>query len=468
MQLENKIFNDWKYNLLIVLLIELAIIAVYLYNPIFTIIFVIPIIAAVFFYFGILKNPAFFIGLMIFGTGLDQLGRVFGPITVYHIGWSLLLLSTLMYILFNDDIKFTISTPINKYVYAYLGISSFTLIYTYNFVSGLMQILITAALFFSFLIGVVFVNKKSHFVAIIISMILANIFNSGLIIYQMVFQNVKYFGRHAVESSTGEKVWRVSGAFDDPNVGAAFISIGVIYFLAIIIYSNYNKLIKVSLVPVILLSVIGIGLTFSRTIWMSLIISLLFLLWLNKNKKYLIGFSSILFLGILGVILFTSLGTFVLERFSSIFDIMKDISTRSRVAMAISGFEMFLDNPLLGKGIRSFPILYDFYLDPLIPPQLLYVKESHTMIIVLLAELGIFGLAIVFFWFKRVFHDAIKSYQSIDDPFLKSIAAGNLTVFFSLNIDFLFYGNLFPEFNLIWINLALIYALKKNFIEAKL
>lgn len=463
MQIENNILNNWKYNLTFVLIIELLLISVYLYNPLFTILFVIPPVAILFFYFGVLSNPAVFVALMIFGTGLDLYGRIIGPLTVFHLGWGLLLISAILYLLFHQKSDFEINFDINKYFYWFTGLSAFSLIYTYNFSSGIFRIIITIALFISFIIAANFIKRKSHLWFIIGSMILANLFNSLLIIYQMVFQNVEYFGRHAVQSSTGEKIWRVSGAFDDPNVGAAFISIGVIYFLAIVIYSNYNKFIKSGLLIATLISIIGIGLTFSRTIWVSLILSIFFLLVLNKNKKYLITFSIVLFSGIIGVILFTSLGNFILTRFTSIIDVMNDISTRSRIAMAISGIEMFLDNPILGKGLRSFPILYDFYLDPLIPQKLLYVKESHTMIITLLAELGIFSVVIVFLWFKKVFKDAFDNYKLYDDGFLKAIAAGNLTVFFSLNIDFIFYGNLFPEFNMIWINIALIYALRKNF-----
>jgi len=42
------------------------------------------------------------------------------------------------------------------------------------------------------------------------------------------------------------------------------------------------------------------------------------------------------------------------------------------------------------------------------------------------------------------------------------VYVGNFAVFISLIITYFFYGNLFPDFNLIWVNLGMIYLIKTD------
>ena len=132
------------------------------------------------------------------------------------------------------------------------------------------------------------------------------------------------------------------------------------------------------------------------------------------------------------------------------------------MGMALSGIEMFKDAPIFGRGLRAFPVLIDFYIDALIPGNLLYVKESHTLYITLLAELGIVGFLIVVFWFKKVIVDSFKMLKEKLSQFDRAIVISNFSVFISFIITFFVYGNLFPGFNLFWINLALLYSMHRK------
>ena len=127
--------------------------------------------------------------------------------------------------------------------------------------------------------------------------------------------------------------------------------------------------------------------------------------------------------------------------------------------MGESGFRMFLDSPIWGLGYRSFPLVYDYYINPDLPWETLYIKESHTLFICLLAELGVIGFIIVFFWFKQVLTDCYKSIKVDKNKFTRAILIGSFSLFVAFNLNFLFYGNLFPQFNLIWLNFGLIYAI---------
>jgi O-antigen ligase len=281
-----------------------------------------------------------------------------------------------------------------------------------------------------------------------------------------MFQNVLYFGTTTVATESGEKVWRATGTFEDPNMTASFIMVGVIFCFAILLFSKTRLTEKLFLIFTIGVSFVGIFSTFSRSGLVTVVLGVLILLFFLENKKIILLVLVGVVATILGFIFLSPYGEFLTSRSLSIFDVMQDPSIRNRIYMAVSSFWMFIDNPLFGIGFRGYPMLYDFYIHPKAPQILLYVKESHTLWATLLAELGIIGFSIVVFWFKRIFMDSYRLTRSLSD-FEKVMAIGSFVLFVSFNINFLFYGNMFPHFNLIWLNLAIIYSLKLKFAEKK-
>jgi O-antigen ligase len=153
------------------------------------------------------------------------------------------------------------------------------------------------------------------------------------------------------------------------------------------------------------------------------------------------------------------LGALISDRFFSIFDLLNDPSIKARLLMAESGIRMFFDSPIWGLGYRSFPLVYDYYINPDMPWETLYIKESHTLFIFLLAELGIIGFVLVFLWFKQVLIDCYKFIKLDGSHLTKAILIGSFSLFVAFNVNFIFYGNLFPQFNLIWLNFGLIYSI---------
>jgi hypothetical protein len=129
---------------------------------------------------------------------------------------------------------------------------------------------------------------------------------------------------------------------------------------------------------------------------------------------------------------------------------------------------MLFDYPLMGVGFRGYPMLYDFYLDPIAPQIQLYVKEPHTLWTTLLAELSIWGVMVVFVLFYKFFKESYNTAYKYFDDFSKSVLVAVFAMFVSLNIIFLFYGFLFPHFNMFWLNFALFYGIKDNYLNEKI
>lgn len=457
--------NKWIAFLGYLLLTESFLLALFYTNPIFLILSICSIFLVYFFYKFFITSLYLWVIILIASTALDQWGRVINGITVFHIAWFLSILSLLIAVLYKHKFTVIIKTPINKYVFFYISFSFFTLIFSPNVESGLQYLATTLALFLFFLVLLNVIKSIKHYKIIIYSFIGSNLFLSMLALYQLLFQNILYFGRYSTETSTGEKIWRVSATFDDPNVAATFMFVGILFTLGVIIYSREKLVLKILLVISLIPSIAGIIATFSRSGWVSLIAGIIVLVLFQKNKKYIL-YTLIVSIIIFGAFLiYTPYGEFITSRFESIFEIMSDVSIRTRVFMAVSGIWMFLDNPIFGIGYRGFPVLYDYYIHPETPRVLLHMKESHTLFITLLAETGLIGVSIVFLWFKRVFKDNISFIRKVRDPFLISILISSFATFVALNIDFLFYGSLFPHFNLIWLIFAIIYSVEKNFID---
>lgn len=440
------------------LIVELISATLALLNPVFFILPFLPVIGLLIFYSTFVKDPFFWIVVMLIGSGLESWGRVFGGITIFHIGWFLLILSTPLYLLFNQNSKIIKKSPINTYVITFIILALISLAYSPNKLAGLIQLSTTIALFIFFILYLNFAKSKSRISTVLITLTIINILLSLLTFYQLLFENVLYIGRATVTSESGEKIWRASGTFEDPNVTAIFLMIGFIYAIAMLLNLKGNFRTRLFYGIASIISGIGIIATFSRSGWIASFVGIIVALALNKNKRILIYSFVGLFIFFLVFILFTPYGEFITFRIFSIFDIMEDPSIRTRLALINSGLAMFIDNPFLGVGFRGYPVLYDLYLDPIVPWFLIHVKESHTLIITLLAELGIAGLIVVVFWFRRVFIDSYKLIKKSSNNFYSAVLIGSFANFVALNVTFIFYGNLFPHFNLLWLVLAMIYV----------
>ena len=431
-------------------------------KPILPIIVIFGIVGFILFYFFFIKYPFIWICFMIIGTGLGDYGAIGGGITIFHISWFLGIVSITFQYLYIHTKKITIYSPINIYIFLYLGVSAISLIYSPNTESGVLYLAVTFALFIFYLLIINLLREKKHYKFLVYSIIISNIIIALFTFYQIFFQNVLFFGRQAVESSTGDKIWRASGTYNDPNVTASFLFVGIILTVAVVFYSKEKFFSKTLIVLGTLIPIAGIIATFSRSGWISLVVGLFTLLFFQKSKIKIL-YSLVFFVCLfLILIILTPYGEFITARFVSIFDIMKDPSIHVRLQLGLSGLDMFLQDPIFGLGYRSFPIYYDYFRQSQIPQIALNVKESHTLFITLLAETGIIGLTVVFLWFRRFFIDNFKLIKQVNDHFLRSIVIGCFSVFVSLNICFLFYGNLFPHFNLLWLIFGLVYSIKSN------
>ncbi|MCF6269620.1 MAG: O-antigen ligase family protein [Melioribacteraceae bacterium] len=392
---------------------------------------------------------------MIFATGLDQASQIGGGVTLFHLGWFMGILTLVFYqLIYQKKIRYIF--PFTKYFIAFIVIILISLTYSPNYAEGLYVVFQSLALYVFFILVANFVNTKEHFITIALVLLGINIFQTFLLIYQLIFENVTYFAESTIESDGGIRIYRPSGTFEDPNVLAFYMIPGIFYSASLIMFYFKNKMINILLGLGIAISLLGTILTFSRSGWLSLIAGIFTLALFHANRKQVFSFIIGIGIIIILILLNSEYGELVFSRFASIFDLLKDPSTAVRIGLMKSGIAMFLDNPFFGVGYRGFPVLYDLYIDPIVPQEVLYVKESHTLWTTLIAELSIWGVLIVLFWFRRIFKDLRLRLKS-NDSLTKAIIIGSFATFIAFNMQFILYG-LFPHLNLIWLVFGLIYC----------
>lgn len=452
-----KTHRNWISYFIILVIFEVIFFGLFAYNKIYFFVLISAVILSVIYFYSLVVKPFLWLILIIVGSFLENWGHVGGGVTVFHIAWANSFFAGIIYYLYKHNYPFNFNIPFGKYVFLYVGFAAFSLIYSPNTESALSFLATTVALYFLTIWIANFLRADKEFNWVIITLLICNIFLTGLIFYQILTFDPWKIVDVAI-SATGEKILRPSGTFADPNVAAAHIVVGVLYGLSLFFYSNTKRLFKIYLFLAVSISLFGIVLTFSRTVWVSLVFGFGTILFFQSRKNILIIFSSFSLL-VLIFVLFTPYGSFITERVYSIFDIMGDVSIRTRISLIISGFHMFIDNPVLGVGYRAFPIYYDHYIDPLAPQILLYVKESHTLIITLLAELGIAGVLIVVLWFRRIIIDIISTLQINKSPIYKALLIGSLANIITFLVYSFFYGNIFPHFNFLWLIFGIVYSI---------
>ncbi|MCF8241109.1 MAG: O-antigen ligase family protein [Melioribacteraceae bacterium] len=403
---------------------------------------------------------------MIFATGLDIWGQIFAGITIFHVGWFFSIFTTVILYLIRDidEIKYLYS--ITYPFLFFIIIASISLIYTPNFENGLYIVVQTLALYLFFVLVANFIKSRNHLILIILILLFINISQTFLLVYQLLFENVTYFADSTVQTSEGFRIYRPSGTFHDPNVLCTYMIFGIIYSLSYLLFNKVKIKWKILLGIGILLSFIGTVLTFSRSGWLSLLFGIITVIFFYPKKRIIFYILTIGAIILSFALFFTPYGDLIIERFASIIDLMTDPSIRVRLALINSSFHMFVDNPFFGVGFKGFPVLYDLYLDPIVPQMLLYVKEPHTLWPALLAELGVLGVVSVFILFYVFFKESYKKAIEYYDDFSKSFYVSIFALFIAMNVDFFFYGFLFPQFNLLWLNFALFYSMKDNYQES--
>ena len=172
----------------------------------------------------------------------------------------------------------------------------------------------------------------------------------------------------------------------------------------------------------------------SRSTWVGCIAGIICCSFYSKRLA-----KACLISGLVVIVLFLALAPdalqhAVIERFKGIMNPMETRSIIGRSSVWDAGIKMFMDNPLIGVGIGSFPLLSDAY-------GSVFLDAAHNVYIHLLSSFGLIGFTIFLFLFFTIAASIAKGFKYISNEGHKLVLLGislGLAIFFIQGIVVIF------------------------------
>ncbi|MFN8577130.1 MAG: O-antigen ligase family protein [Candidatus Sericytochromatia bacterium] len=213
-----------------------------------------------------------------------------------------------------------------------------------------------------------------------------------------------------------------SSPFGRTNDLGAYMLLIFSLALSNFLYENDEYLEKAFYALVSIFSSFTIVLTFSRGIWLSAVISLALILILGRKilKRNLIYLGIV---GIIGLIPIIINWEAIVTRFLSIQNIFNNAenSIEWRKSLIESTFNIFLDNPVIGTGLNSFPFVFSYYQQK----AGYYSINPHNYYLQLLAETGVMGFFSFMILVLSILYMSFKAFKNSENIF-RGIALGLL------------------------------------------
>lgn len=232
------------------------------------------------------------------------------------------------------------------------------------------------------------------------TLVAAGVFMGTISVFQYftgAFSNSFWgFGQTSLSNIVGDSQnYRISGPFSDPNSYAQLIVVLVPLALDRLMSarSNIARLIAIWALVVCSLTVI---ITFSRGGFLSLVVVLgIYAIWKGLSFGNWMLISTL----VLGVVLM--LPAQYMERLSTLTSFLpgsqssqNDVSFVGRLSENIIGVQMFLDHPILGVGVKNYPVYYIDYSRGLGLDQRRTERSPHSLYLEVAAEQGIVGVVV--------------------------------------------------------------------------
>lgn len=357
----------------------------------------------------------------------------------------------------------------SKYWVALAGLEFF--IFLSIFVSANRDISIFKYILFLVAIGLLFLmtNFKVNFKKVVYLFLLALLIQASLGFFQFFSQSTfsnKYLGLAShdpyilgvsvLENDAGRFV-RAYGGLDHPNIFGALMFFGVIMVINLILRNNFSedfkKIRKISYIKIshyflLAIFLFALVISFSRSAFLALIISLLFYLLFSIFKKgdfrKKIVPVFIFSLSIL-ILLFFIYKPLILDRFN-FSSRLESISLSERTEQVSSSADIIKNNPQLGVGFGAYHQKLLDLNNNLEPYQ---AQPVHNVFILALAEIGLWGFILFILFLFYLLKINASHYHNCPifigffvfmalDHWLWSLPFGLIFMFFILGLTFYF------------------------------
>ena len=181
----------------------------------------------------------------------------------------------------------------------------------------------------------------------------------------------------------------------------------------------------------IILTVVTWFLTFSKSGWLSLILTMILVFFLTKTKKGAIFLLVILFMSFAIVFLSSNVRNDLVPRLQSTYETLE----YRRLAYPI-GFNMVKDDLIFGIGVGNYSLLIKKFADATKMPHLIKTN-LHNLYLQVFVEAGLMGLCAFVFWLTGIIKylmSALKSLEKSRDYALFVGLMGGVIVFLFGNL----------------------------------
>jgi putative inorganic carbon (hco3(-)) transporter len=228
------------------------------------------------------------------------------------------------------------------------------------------------------------------------------------------------------------------------------------------VLSERNKILRVVALAALVISVLTVIFTFSRSGFLGLaLVIFLFMTWRRTQ------ISTWIILAAIGLGMVSMLPQQYTERLSTLTNLVTDenaaqteVSFRGRASEATIGWLMFLDHPILGVGKENYPVRYQDYsrkrgLDPRSEN-----RSPHSLYVEIAAEQGLVGIFVFGLLIYNIFTglaNARKIFEKLADHQMASMAMGMTITMAGYLTNAIFVHSSYPRPFWVLVGLALAY-----------
>lgn len=416
----------------------------------------------------VLRHPGFLIALSVYTVSLDHLGKLqIGPLTVNNLLKVVLVgVALLWFLTVGKRIRFPRHLLWFLPFLLFCGVSAF---YSADYPLAAFKLFRLFVVWLYALLVANFVERERDLV-VLLGSIVVTAFVVSVLAHMQTLNSLTQGAIVLVEKQGPEASGvRAMSTFWDSNRLGQFLAILSIFMVAGLTLPTKSRLWKPVVLLVLFVTFGAVLLSFSRSAWLGLGLSMLFLLTFRRMRPVVLGFGGIGLAGILYMALFTPYGGFLFSRLQTLGELGSDFSGQFRWLLGMSGLRMWADGLhwIWGAGYYSFAALVSGYWHPAMSHDMIFhsgTSMSHTLYITIIAEGGVIGV-LLFLLFARSVTREMRRLLGRRLAGLPRVFVVALAVLLAVRIvDFLFNPSLSD--NLFWLMLGLLGALAR-FPEAR-
>lgn len=246
------------------------------------------------------------------------------------------------------------------------------------------------------------------------------------------------------------RIYRVRSVFHDPNILARYLVIGIFFIISLLQHKVKNIFSVWFLYFTLVLSLLNLILTFSRSSYITFIIGfIIYSYFYLKGRKRFIYSLSVAVIGFVLIVL-----AFILRAGG---ETVFDPSNINRLQLLMGGLNIIENHPLVGIGYSSFANYYEtVYLEGYLSISSEIYKsvglatEIHNWLIEIWSEQGVIGIIVFMLLFVKIFRIFTSALQQTGDTLYQSVLIGYIMMFYVYLFHGFFYHTFITQF-VFWI-----------------